>query len=152
VSWGEGIDGVLHDFGGVPYDTFNRTGFNAMKLHLSSARAATLAFPPPATVLRPWLAFKSFSPRLPGFLPDSGPTHYYEEEVIHAAITGADFFLYFNSWSGYLYGTRAVAADHKLLSDVHLPRGTLADNEYTIFHVRPIIMGLSYARSRYCTS
>jgi hypothetical protein len=117
-SWGEGIDRVLHDFNGVPYDTFNRTGFNMMKLHLNSARAASLAFPPPTTVLRPWLAFKSFSPRLPDFLTNSGPVHYYQEEVIHAAITGADFFFYWQDWAGYVYGTRALMSDHQLLSDV----------------------------------
>ena len=83
-----------------------------------SARAASLAFPPPTTVLRPWLAFKSFSPRLPDFLPDSGPVHYYQEEIIHAAITGADLFFYWFSWDDYSYGTRALMSDHQVLSDV----------------------------------
>ena len=89
-----------------------------MKIHLNSARAATLAFPPPTTVLRPWLAFKSFSPRLPDFLTDSGPVHYYQEEVIHAAITGTDLFFYWFAWDGYASGTRALMSDHQVLSDV----------------------------------
>eukprot|EP01052_Picozoa_sp_SAG31_P068567 SAG31_NODE_27371_length_427_cov_0.640244_1_plen_53_part_10 len=41
-----------------------------------------------------------------------------QEEVIHAAITGADMFLYWHSWSSYNYGVRSLMSDHQLLSDV----------------------------------
>ena len=29
------------------------------------------------------------------FLPDTGPVHYYQEEILHAAVTGADSFFFF---------------------------------------------------------
>ena len=81
------------------------------------------------------------------FLPDTGPVHYYQEEIMHAAVIGADSFFFFvsptlpqqplpsdtpasdvaaqNPWSGYVYGTRALMSDHQLLSDLLLELDTV---------------------------
>ena len=111
-----GIDIGLHHFDGVAFGALPRSGYSMLLLHLQRARTRMLANP--AATLRPWLAFKSFSPREWDFLPDSGPTDYYQEEVFHAALVGSDAFYYFNPWEGYVGGTRAVMRDHVLLSAV----------------------------------
>ena len=111
-----GVDVTLHEVFGVPYNSpaMQRDGFNFMVLHCGSMRGMALAHP--EMVLRPWPAFKSFSARVWDFLPDTGPVDYYQEEIFHAAITGADRFFFFNP-TGFVYGVRAVMSDHKLLSD-----------------------------------
>jgi hypothetical protein len=50
------------------------------------------------------------------FLPVTGPVDFYQEEVFHAALIGADAFFYFNPWSGYVNGVRATGADHELVA------------------------------------
>ena len=66
--------------------------------------------------LRPWPGYKSFTARMWDFLPDTGPTHYYQETLLHAALASADAFHYFNPWNALVYGTRATMEDHTVLS------------------------------------
>ena len=109
-----GVDVALNQFDGVPFGDFPRSGANMVAMHLHRARGMVLSNP--AAVLRPWLAMKSFAPREWDFLPDTGPTDFYQEEVFHAALIGADSFFYFNPWDGYVNGVRATGADHALLA------------------------------------
>lgn len=63
-----------------------------------------------------WPAYKGFNSGLWDFNNGTGPTGYYQETLLHAALVGADAFHYFNPWSLMTYGTRATMADHRTLS------------------------------------
>jgi hypothetical protein len=110
-----GVDRALRQFAGVTYNV-TRGGFNFMVLHNLKLRAMTLAFP--EKDLLPWPSYKSFSSRMWDFLPETGPSDYYQEEILHAAVAGVNEFCYFNPWDGWIAGTRAMMADHQLLSDL----------------------------------
>jgi hypothetical protein len=111
------IDQGLHGSAGVPFGTFERSGFNFMRLHCSAVRGMVLANP--AAPVRPWLDYKSYASTKASQLPD-GPTDHYQERLLHMFLSGIDTFYYFNPWSGLIGGTRATTADNQLLSSLLL--------------------------------
>ena len=98
----------------VPYGEYQRSGWNYMRYHSLHLRSMALAS---TAALRPWLAIKSFTAKIWDCLPKTGPTDYYQETIIHAALTGADSFYYFSVWDTLVTGVRPLMSDHETLSD-----------------------------------
>ena len=111
-----GLDIALRQFQGVPFGSFNRSAWNAFVFHGNQLRSMMHAANASEMALRPWPAYKSFSAKLWDFLPATGPTHYYQETLLHATLVGADAFHFFNPWTTITYGTRATLDDYRVLS------------------------------------
>ena len=109
-----GLDVALHAAPrNVPYGEYQRSGWNYARFHSLHLRSMALAS---TAVLRPWLAIKSFCAKIWDCCP-KGPTDYYQETIIHAALTGADGFYYFSVWDTLVTGVRPVMSDHQTLSE-----------------------------------
>jgi hypothetical protein len=120
-----GVDLALHQFAGVASGSFARNGFNFMVLHCLRLRSMTLAHPDIA--LMPWPAFKSFSPKVWYFLPETGPVHYYQEEILHAAVAGVNEYFFFNPVSAFAPVTPSLSAAVSYLFYLSVPIGNGPD-------------------------
>ena len=80
-----GVMLALQKHFGVAPERFPRTSFNAMVQGVMEIRAMALAAPPPETRLMPWLNAKSFC-------YVCTPTHYYQERILHYALSGSENF------------------------------------------------------------
>ncbi len=87
---------------GVGY-TYEKTPFNAFRYEANKMRSMYLS--DPETPITPWVSRKGFVDAKT-VLYDSD---YYQENILHAGLTGADYFLYWNPF--------ASEAEDKLFSD-----------------------------------
>ncbi len=88
---GQGIDNMGYV---TPGKIYQRTPFNAMRYHSNTVKLMYLT--DPNAPIAPWISYKTFSDDNENKKTYLNESDHYQENILHAGMNGADYFLYWN--------------------------------------------------------